>query len=425
MEIFFKKKEDQNLQKINSNFFSEISLPTSEKLIKLLLVFCVFASIDFLDILTRSLNLINLQTPFHSNLGIVFLIPLSFIFLSWARIFIFNKNHVLIFMIPLIYGIQENIGYILFSNNYGQYYIEMFFWFGLIYYLVERILLNNKETLLPNLYFLYKCFIGMAVALNLFLLFCKFFLSEFNPFIDYTYITSTNKIAYYGLASIFLLLYYPFEFFNKNWKNNLLITFLIVNISFVGSLGNQLTLILILLIYLKRWQYSLLLTFILVFMTLAFVNGYSEFFQNLTYGIGVIDPKHPDEIINLNNQLTSTYIRNVTNALVIMDFLNNPFFGSGNYNIKENLRYAGHFSHTIFLILLASYGVLTFVFTSVVLYLSSGIENNFKKNGFFSLCVLFIMIGMFNPKLMFFFSILFILYKYFNVANREQNLRKR
>jgi len=416
------KRLKQNFQKklhylegMNKNKILSINL------IKVMLLISVFSSLSILKFLSSTFLDFG-SSLFHSNYSIWVLL-FSFFIVSLSGLYKFfwkfNKHSIMLFLLPITLLLQENIGYVLSFRHYGLYYIEFFFWFALLYFIIERILLSRKDLLVSNLYFLYKCYITLCLFVSIFFIINKVVFPE-NPYINTGFLFGENHISYVATSAVLLLLYYPFRFFKKPRNKNIALALLIATPLAVGNIGGIVAITSIWLLYLKAWKALLTISVGLIYLYMhTGDNGLYQFYLMFTYGMTFDPLLDPNYVLNLNSQLTSTYIRNATNMIAIEEFLNNPLFGTGLYRIKQELRYAGYWSHSWLLITLASYGIFSFILVLSALYCSSGCGNNFKKHGYGVLVILSIMTGVFVPEVYLFFTVLFILYRFINIVNNE------
>jgi hypothetical protein len=395
---------------------------TSEGLIKTLLILSVFSSLSILELLIRSFNIYHTNMPFHSNISIWLLLFIFLSSISSNRIWQFNKYTCLLFLCTVIIFIQETSGYILLARRYGLYYIEVLFWLSLLYFLTERVLLNKKELLVLHLYYLYKYYIVFSLLISFFFNCAVVFKNSLN--IDYEFLLGENHISYLAISALFLLLYYPFTLFKKQWKNTIALILLVITPISVGNLGGVITMSIILLLYLKPWKALLIFFtgFIYLYTNLS-SNEIHQSYLMITYGMTFEPPLDPYYILNLNNQFTSTYIRNKTNMIALQEFINNPLFGTGLFQIKETLRYAGFYTHSWLFFVLSSYGIFSYIIILITFYCSSGFSNNFKKNGYGSLTIFFFLNSLFIPIVYPFFIVLLILYRFINIVNYESTSR--
>ena len=391
-------------------------------LVRLLLFISVLASLSVSKFLISSFSLNIESPPFHSNYTIWFLL---FLFLivnltgSWSGFLKFNKRSIPLFLLSVIFLLMENVGYILYLRHYGRTYIELFFWFALLYFIIERLLLSRKDYLVSNLYYLYRYYMILCLSIAIFFIINKL-IFPVNPYINHVFLLGENFISYMAASGVLLLLHYPLRLFRTSQSKKIALVLLISTPFCVENIGGMIVVSVIVLLYLDIWMIALVSILGLVFLYLnVSTTEILQIYHSLTYGM-TFEPllKGPD-VINLDDQLASTYIRNVTNFLAINEFFDSPLLGAGLFQIKEVLRFAGYWSHSWLVIVLSAYGLVSFIFVLAVIYLAAGYENNFKKTGYGSLIVFILLMGIFVNEIYPFTVVLIILYRFVNVVNIE------
>ena len=396
----------------------------SVHLVKMTMLIAVFSSLSVLKFLSASFS-IYLDPPFHSNYSIWIL--LFFTLSVWLyslnlNFFKFNKSNIALFLLPAIFIIQESIGYVVLSQHISTYYIEFIFWFSLLYFIIDRVILDNNYTF-AGLFFLHKYYIISCLFVCIFFIVSKLFFQD-SSYLDTVFLFGENHISYVSVSAVLLLLNYPLRFFNNKVSKNIFLSILIATPLVVGNIGGIVAMAFVLLFYIRSFKLLFLsiLGVIYTYINIPLDSLYQLYYL-FTFGISFEPLLDPNDVGNLTGNLTSTYVRNSTNMLALREFLDNPFFGSGLHKIKQELRYAGHFSHSWIFITLSAYGFFTFVVLLFSMYFSAGYVNNFKKNGYTTLFIFFLLNGMLVSEIYLFFTVLFILYK--NIGLVEECQKKK
>lgn len=76
-----------------------------------------------------------------------------------------------------------------------------------------------------------------------------------------------------------------------------------------------------------------------------------------------------NDVLNINNQYASTFIRHKSNILALEAFYENPIFGAGIYEVKNEKRWnKTYYSHTYQVLIISAYGFYGMILFIVLFY---------------------------------------------------------
>lgn len=184
----------------------------------------------------------------------------------------------------------------------------------------------------------------------------------------------SSEIMYLSAISAFILIKYLWNEISSIFKIFFLLIFTLGPL-LSGVAGSVLTLgSAIILSQERKYIYfmtaSITLIALITYFYMANFLSYdiNDLMKNYFVGFSSTDYISTIDIKEGNSQAGSSYIRNATNFLAFQEFLNNPIFGSGNSYVKNEIQISGYWTHTYFIYILASYGIVGFILVVIFIF---------------------------------------------------------
>jgi O-antigen ligase len=310
-------------------------------------------------------------------------------------VFHINKKKVCIDSLSLviatggaIFLLLEIVGYLFDENHFEYRVVRSLMDFGLYYFSLT--LIFDKYAMIRGLIvdWIIKIYLTTTVVISTLTLLSILMLDNnyfFGVYVNKGYLISSAKIMYMSILGLYFLWLYPKQVTSKVKRNFYILLFFITPI-LANKTGAILLLILFGILYIYSIKFSIksmVLSILSIWIILISASNFNS--ENLLHGIDSSMEIIPQaEILKGADQKQSTYIRHTTNRKALDSFYKKPILGSGEYHVKNEIRYAGYFTHTFYIYVLTSYGLIGGIFI-FMFFLTLGfskmksIRNSFRK----------------------------------------------
>ena len=174
----------------------------------------------------------------------------------------------------------------------------------------------------------------------------------------------SSELMYLSSVSVFVLLKYSLKILPVNTKY-IILSILTLGPILSGVAGSVLTLVGSIILSQNKKNILYMIFILLSFISIAYLYSvkylsfnYNDIFQGYFIGFSSSDYISTIDINEGNSQSGSSYIRNATNYIALMEFFQNPLFGAGNSFVKNELQVSGYWTHTYLIYVAASYGLI-------------------------------------------------------------------
>jgi hypothetical protein len=290
----------------------------------------------------------------------------------------------------------EILGYI-FNNNHFEYTIvSNIIIFGIHYFALSLIV--NKYKIPKDIFISYltRIYLNVTVIFSSISLLTYFLFvlpdnNFYGLYVNKGFIISSSKVMYMAVLGVIILWIYPHTF--RRYKRIITLILLTLTPILTIKTGAIILLIFIGAIYYLyiNFKAKIVLTLIISILYTWFSTDISSIYNNnvnnVLYGFFSKELVSEEKILEGADQKQSTYIRHISNRKAMSSFYEKPIFGNGQYHIKNEIRYAGYFTHTFYIYVLASYGLVGGLFI-LLLFLTAGIVRTNSLNFSFKRTVL-------------------------------------